>query len=180
MPPPAANALLVSLLTCAVALGGQPEPGKGKAAPPKAADPAAARVVPPPLAVSAWLNGGPLSLAELKGKVVVLHFWGVVNGPSRKLLPRLRDLYEKHKAEGLVVLGVTEDQKPEVEMFAQLHRLTYPIALDDKGTTHGAYRVEFLPTVCLIDRQGFLTWQAYVEDFTDEPVLSLLRQKEGR
>jgi len=180
MPSPTTGILLASLVACSTAFAGQAQPPKGEPERSRRTEQAPPRVVAPPLAVGAWLNREPLTLAELRGKVVVLHFWGVVNGPSRKLLPRLRDLYEKHKAEGIVVLGITGDRKPEVEKFAQFHRLTFPIGLDDKGTTHAAYRVEFLPTVCLIDRDGFLIWQSYVEDFTDEPVLTLLREAHGR
>src|SRR5438445_2375247 len=63
---------------------------------------------PPALEVKGWLNTGgkPVKFEELRGKVVVLDFWGVWCGPCRKAVPHLKELYEKHKDDGLVVIGV--------------------------------------------------------------------------
>ena len=63
---------------------------------------------PPALAVTSWQNtdGKELKLAGLKNKVVVLDFWGVWCGPCRAAMPHLKELYAKHKDDGLIVLGV--------------------------------------------------------------------------
>lgn len=129
---------------------------------------------PPPLVVEHWLNSGPLVLDQLKGKVVVVHFWGVVNGPSRRLMPQLATLLAGHKDGGLVLIGVTEDAKADVEAFAKRHKIAYPLALDAKGATSKAYGVEFLPTVWVIARDGAVAWKGYAEKFRDAIVLKAL------
>jgi thiol-disulfide isomerase/thioredoxin len=52
-------------------------------------------------------NGKPVKLAELKGKVVLLTFWGIWLSTSRDVLPRLQEWHDKYKGKGLVVVGVT-------------------------------------------------------------------------
>ncbi|HEX5102477.1 MAG TPA: TlpA disulfide reductase family protein, partial [Pirellulaceae bacterium] len=72
---------------------------------------------PPALQVENWLNtdGKEIDLAGLKGKVVVLDFWGTWCGPCRAAMPHLKELYAKHNEDGLVVIGVhTTNQGEEM------------------------------------------------------------------
>jgi len=112
---------------------------------------------------------------------VVLDFWAIFCGPCRKLVPHLNQLHATHKAEGLVVIGVTEDRKADVEKFAQDRKLTYPLALDtlvdSEGQTHNSYRVVAIPTVFLIGRDGNVAWTGPGERLTDEMVLAELAKK---
>jgi thiol-disulfide isomerase/thioredoxin len=58
--------------------------------------------------VLAWKNSAPVKLADLRGKVVVLDFWGYWCGPCVAGMPKLFELYDKHHGEGLEVIGVHE------------------------------------------------------------------------
>ncbi len=64
----------------------------------------------PGLEGDAWVNSEPLTLAALRGKVVVLDFWMTWCGPCRASFPRMEAFAKKHAAKGVVVIGVTENQ----------------------------------------------------------------------
>jgi len=136
---------------------------------------------PPALAIAAWFGSDPLTLDGLKGKVVVIDFWNTTCGPCRKLMPHLEGLYNKHKAEGLVVIGVTEDDKADLEEFLKKNPVAYPIAADalkgGTGQTFDAYKIGSIPTACLIARDGSLAWKGPGNKLTDDLILAELRRK---
>lgn len=137
--------------------------------------------VAPPLRIAHWYGSEPLSLEALRGKVVLLDFWNTTCGPCRKLMPHLEELYRKHKAEGLIVIGVTEDAKADLEEFLRKNPVGYPVAIDElkggAGVTFDAYKVGSIPTVCLIGRDGGVAWQGTGEKLTDAMVLAELAKK---
>lgn len=147
---------------------------------PKAAA-AKANAPPPALAIAAWFGSDPLTLEGLKGKVVVVDFWNTTCGPCRKLMPHLEGLYSTHKAEGLVVIGVTEDDKADLEEFLKKNPVAYPIAADalkgGAGQTFDAYKIGSIPTLCLIARDGSLAWKGPGDKLTDDMVLAELKKK---
>jgi peroxiredoxin len=72
-------------------------------------------------------------------------------------MPDLRDVYEQNKEKGLVILAINvQESARQAQGFAELYRLTFPIALDETGAVSTAYRVSGLPTTYLIDRQGII------------------------
>jgi thiol-disulfide isomerase/thioredoxin len=138
-------------------------------------------MAPPPLDVAGWVDSEPLTLAALKGKVVVVDFWGIFCAPCKKLMPHLDQLYDKHRGAGLVVLGVSEDEKPDIEKFAKEIEVTYPLAADrlveGNGVTLGAYKIVAIPTVYLIGRSGKIVWVGDGPKLTDKMVLDELARK---
>jgi thiol-disulfide isomerase/thioredoxin len=64
----------------------------------------------PGLEGDAWVNSKPLTLAELRGKVIVLDFWMTWCGPCRASFPRMEAFAKKHAPKGVVVIDVTENQ----------------------------------------------------------------------
>src|SRR6478672_4093486 len=72
----------------------------------------AQRAAPNFVGISNWLNSGPLSLADLRGKVVLVDFWtsGCIN--CARTLPYVTRLYDKYKGKGLVVVGVHTPEFP--------------------------------------------------------------------
>jgi thiol-disulfide isomerase/thioredoxin len=86
----------------------------------------------PELPGSVWLNAEPMTLASLKGKVVVLDFWATTCGPCRNDLPVAESFHKDAKDSGIVVIGVhaAGTEKAEIEEFAKKLGLTYPIVVD--------------------------------------------------
>ena len=100
-------------------------------------------------------DGRRLSLAALRGKVVLLTFWATWCQPCRDEMPLFERLHRDLGGRGLVVLGVNarEDPAPIVE-FARALDLSFPLAVDPDGKVGAAYGVVGLPTTFLIGRDG--------------------------
>jgi thiol-disulfide isomerase/thioredoxin len=112
---------------------------------------------PPPLTLKGWV-GTEQKLADHKGKVVVVDFWGTWCRPCRDALPELASLAKEFEKDGLVVIGV-HDSKRGSETMAQVAAdagVTYPLAIDDGGASEKAWKVSFWPTIAVIDRAGKL------------------------
>ena len=132
---------------------------------------------PPALQVENWMNSEALDLDELKGKVVVLDFWATWCGPCIKSIPHANELYETHKDDGLVIIGVTHPRGGEnMAGSADKHGINYPIALDANGDTIKAYGVNGFPDYYLIDRAGNLRIADCSNSKLDEAIAKLLAE----
>ncbi len=113
--------------------------------------------------------------------MVLLDFWNIHCPPCRALMPHLAELQAKHKAEGLVVIGITEDDKRDLEDFLKKNPVAYAIAADQTkggpGATFDAYKIGSIPTVCLIARDGSVAWMGPGEKLTDALVEAELAKK---
>jgi len=130
-----------------------------------------------PLKAEAWVNGSPLTDADLKGKVVFLDFWAVWCGPCIATFPHLKEWNEKYGDKGLVMIGLTnyynfkwdEDAKKasratekitpaeEQEMlvkFAESYELKHRFAIEANRSLSEFYGVTGIPHVVVIDQQG--------------------------
>jgi cytochrome c biogenesis protein CcmG/thiol:disulfide interchange protein DsbE len=106
------------------------------------------------------ISGEPLSLSEVKGKVVVVDFWATWCGPCLMSIPELVDLQDKYEAKGLVVVGISVDDevsKGELLAFKEKMRINYRVLKannkvyeDYFGRTSGFS----IPTLFVIDREG--------------------------
>ena len=107
----------------------------------------------------AWQNvtplaGAPASLAQLRGKVVVVDFWASWCGPCRALAPRLSALKGRFGAQGLSVVGITTDEAEKAAVFAERNQMRYPTVIDTAGDTSKTYGITGLPTMLLLDKRG--------------------------
>lgn len=116
-------------------------------------------IVPKEIRASRWLNSSPLRLAALKGKIVVLDFWGTWCAPCCATLPDVQKFSKQYPGD-VVVIGVVVPPIPHdrIDAFVRGRGLTYPQALDkDKsgyGETTAQYAVGMNPTVIVIGRDG--------------------------
>lgn len=101
------------------------------------------------------LSGRKLSLADNKGKVVMLDFWATWCGPCRIEIPGFVELQNRYREQGFVIIGVSMDDGPEpVREFYQQYKMNYPVAMGDDrlGELYGG--IFGLPTTFLIGRDG--------------------------
>lgn len=102
------------------------------------------------------LNGHEVGSAELKGKVVVLDFWATWCVPCIGEIPGYIELQKKYGSQGLVIVGVSVDQKkPEyVRKFVQAKGMNYTVAMADDSIGDVFGGLDAIPTTFLISREG--------------------------
>jgi thiol-disulfide isomerase/thioredoxin len=119
---------------------------------------AEASIIPP--TAPAWkitdLNGHEIGAAQLTGKVVIVDFWATWCVPCIGEIPGYIELQKKYEAEGLVIVGISLDQKgpDHVRKFAEAKGMNYHIAMADDSVVEAFGGIEAIPTTFLIDRTG--------------------------
>ncbi len=105
------------------------------------------------------LDGRPIRLADLRGKVVWLNFWASWCPPCQQETPILRDLDERYGDRGLAIVGISvqETSPTDVASYADRYELDYTIGFDGSGHILRLYRVFALPTQFFIDVNGVVT-----------------------
>jgi len=117
---------------------------------------------PAPAYSATTLAGDSVSLASLRGRVVLLNIWATWCHPCREEIPVLQALHERHAAEGLEVVGVSIDVASEREAVGEFVRefaMTYPVWLDPEGRVSNAFPAVGVPATFLIDPQGTVRWR---------------------
>jgi cytochrome c biogenesis protein CcdA/thiol-disulfide isomerase/thioredoxin len=113
--------------------------------------------------ISTWLNtpgGEPLSVAKLRGKVVLVDFWTYSCINCLRTLPHLEAWDRAYRKDGLVIVGVHtpefafEHVVSNVRGAARRLGVRYPVAIDDRYGTWKAYQNQYWPAEYLIDRSG--------------------------
>jgi cytochrome c biogenesis protein CcmG/thiol:disulfide interchange protein DsbE len=103
---------------------------------------------------------GTLALASLRGKAVVVNFWASWCDPCKEESALLEDAWQRHRANGLVVVGVdSQDFKGDARAFAKRYGMTYPIVHDGPGDVVRAYGVQAFPETFVVDRKGRIVGQ---------------------
>ena len=102
------------------------------------------------------MDGKTVSLADFKGKVVILDFWATWCSPCRDEIPGFVELQKKFGDRGLVVIGVSLDEEGTafVQKFVKQHGISYPVVLGNKEVAAAYDGIDALPTTFIIDRQG--------------------------
>lgn len=116
--------------------------------------------VPAPQFSLASRAGGQVSLADLKGQVVMINFWASWCGPCRQEFPALDQIYAKYKPMGFTLVAINvESEQADAEKFLSATPASFPILFDPDNTVSGKYGVSAMPTTVLVDRQGRVRWQ---------------------
>ena len=134
--------------------------------------------------IQQWFNtpgGKPVSLASLKGKVVIVDFWAYSCINCQRELPHVEAWYKDYAADGLEVVGVHtpeyafEHVPSNVAAGVRRLGLTFPVALDNSYDTWNAYDNQSWPAAYLIDATGQIRHVSIGEgDYTQEE--QLIRQ----
>jgi cytochrome c biogenesis protein CcmG/thiol:disulfide interchange protein DsbE len=124
---------------------------------PSADVPTIAKGQPAPEIVGTTLDGAAFDLAALRGRPVVVNFWGPTCVPCRSEFPLLKAKLAQHAADGLVVVGVLMADPPDLaRTFIADEGATWATVADPDGAIKGAYRVAARPQSYFIDRAGIL------------------------
>jgi len=101
------------------------------------------------------IDGLEYRLASLRGRYVLLDFWGVGCAPCRDAMPALEAMHQDYKDRGLVILGIDigEDRRT-VETFLKKTPASYPIVVDTAMDVAKLFHVSVVPTFILIDPDG--------------------------
>ena len=119
--------------------------------------------------ITAWINSPPLTIASLRGKVVLVHFWTFDCINCRGVQPYVEAWYARYASAGLVVVGV---DTPELSFERDLGNVraavaddgvTFPVAFDPAFDTWNAYANKYWPAFCFVDRSGRIRHVHYGE-----------------
>ena len=127
----------------------------------------------------------PIKLADLKGKVVLVHFWTYPCINCIHTIPSLNDWYQKYSNKGLVIIGIQtpefSDEKniDNVKTAVNHFQIKYPVILDNNYATWNAYGNNYWPRDYLVDNQGYIRYSHIGEgDYaqTEQMIQSLLAE----
>lgn len=103
------------------------------------------------------LDGKSVSLASLRGHVVLIDFWATWCGPCKEGLPVTDKLHKELGPKGLKVLAVTAEDKDTVSKYLSENKYAFKTCLDAGGAVNQTYKVTGIPTVVIIDAKGNLS-----------------------
>ncbi|MCI0346815.1 MAG: TlpA family protein disulfide reductase [Chloroflexi bacterium] len=110
-----------------------------------------------PAIEAASLDGSPVSLAALRGRPVVVNFWGPSCVPCRSEFPLFTAKLEEHEADGLAIVGVLMNDPPEpARAFIADLGATWPTVDDPDRALRAAYRAIARPMTYFVDADGIV------------------------
>lgn len=133
--------------------------------------------------IDGWINSEPLTLAQLKGKVVLIDFWTYSCINCQRTQPYLNAWYDTYASDGLVIIGVHAPEFAFEQVPANVQKavvsdgIKYPVALDNGFRTWKAYANSYWPAKYLIDKDGRVRYTQFGEgayDVTESKIRQLL------
>lgn len=134
----------------------------------------------PEIFVKDWISGGPATLLDLRGRVVLLEFWATWCKPCQEIFPKLEKLYKKEAVRGLEIIaltrhylayrGTTESMSDELRLMGRMiteNAVTFVVGVAEDERLQGIYGANGLPTVALIDRRSIVR---YAGPGADDPL----------
>ena len=101
------------------------------------------------------LKGAPKTLADYRGKVVLLNFWASWCPPCLREMPSMERLWQKMTGRPLAIVAIdSAEAEDEVNAFLSKMKLSFPILLDPDGSNTKRWKVFALPTTFLLDAEG--------------------------
>jgi len=120
-----------------------------------------AEAVPAPDFSLQDLRGNALSLADFKGKVLVINFWATWCPPCRREIPDFIAAYDELKGEGLEIIGVSVDELPAASLLDWVKKMgiTYPVALASEKIVADYEPGDYIPATIIVDREGLVRYR---------------------
>lgn len=113
------------------------------------------------------LDGKEVSLADYRGKKVMINFWATWCPPCREETPHLVNYYNEHAKEGnFEILSInamsTESKSEKVGQFIDEYKMTFPVLIDPRGELVKKYEVMNFPTSFFVNTKGIIQEKSYV------------------
>ncbi len=127
-------------------------------------------------------NGSEVSLADLRGDVVMINFWATWCGPCREEMPHLEALHQRYSDLGFTLLGVNVEEDSRLsDQFLAETPVTFDILFDPENGVSELYDVVAMPSTVLVDREGNMRfihhgYKAGYENEYQSQVRALLRE----
>jgi cytochrome c biogenesis protein CcdA/thiol-disulfide isomerase/thioredoxin len=132
------------------------------------------------IGITNWLNTEkPISLSDLKGKVVLVDFWTYTCINCLRTLPFTTNWYEKYKNQGFTIIGVHtpefefEKNTNNVQKAIDMYKINYPVAQDNNYVVWNNYQNEYWPAEYLIDANGIIRRTHFGEGEYDQTELAI-------
>jgi peroxiredoxin len=110
------------------------------------------------------INGKSLTLADYKGKVVLLDFWATWCMPCKVEMPNVLRIHEKFNKKGFEIIGISLDSdRAALDRYIKAQNMTWPQYFDGRGWQNGVaeiYKVRSIPATYLIDKQGKIRYRS--------------------
>jgi len=174
------SVLAACLLAVACSSGAQEDPRE-----PSSETPELATGAPEFTGISHWLNSDPLTMQQLRGKVVLVEFWTFDCINCIHVMPHVKQWHQRYKDQGLVVVGVHTPEYGHERILDNLQAavkrfgIEYPVAQDNGYHTWNAFGNRYWPALYLIDQQGQIVYRHAGEgdyDTTEAQIQRLLRK----
>jgi peroxiredoxin len=139
---------------------------------------------PAPAFAVATLDGKPVSLADYRGRVVLINFWATWCGNCQVEMPWLGQLHDRYAGQGFEVLGILTDNAPleKIAAFTKKYGVHYPILMCNHETAQAYGGLPDLPESFLIDRRGTIVAEidgADSEQQIEAKIRSALDEEKG-
>ena len=121
------------------------------------------------------LSGKPWRMADLRGKVVLVNFWATWCPPCRKEIPSLQALSARFASQGLVVIGISDEDAAKAGPFVRRQAMSYPILLDPGRVVNQAFAIQGIPKSFVYERSGRLVATA-IDMRTERQFLAMLEK----
>jgi thiol-disulfide isomerase/thioredoxin len=116
-----------------------------------------------------WFNSAPRTMADLRGKVVLVEFWTYTCINCLHVMPQVKQWHARYAKDGLVVVGVHTPEFDEEHVAANVQNaiatygIRYPVVQDNDYKTWDAWGNRFWPALYLVDRSGKVVYRHYGE-----------------
>ena len=102
------------------------------------------------------LHNKPVTLSELRGKVVWVNFWATWCPPCRAEMPAMDAFYAQYKSQGLVILSISDEDPAVVSKFLSQYGYQMPVLLDPGDSVHKQFHIQGIPQSFFFNREGKL------------------------